>query len=95
MSSTKATPRFLPTLTEVVHPASPVVARASAEDRAQLVERVTQRAVAAVQEQLQATLQSLLDEHVQILAQRLQAETERVVRLAVSQALSEENASGS
>jgi hypothetical protein len=95
MSSTKTTPRFLPTLTEVVHPASPVVALASGEDQAQLVERVTQRAVAAVQEQLQTTLQSLLDEHVQILAQRLQEETERVVRLAVSRALSEENASES
>jgi hypothetical protein len=95
MSSTKTTPRFLPTLTEVVHPASPVVALGSSEDQAQLVERVTQRAVAAVQEQLQAALQTLMDEHAQILAQRLQEETTRAVRLAVHQALTEENASGS
>lgn len=89
MSTTKTTPRFLPTLTEVVHqPARALHVPASGEDA--LVERVTQRAMAALHVELGDVLRSLVDEHVHTLAQRLQEETERAVRLAVAQALAEE-----
>jgi len=89
MSSTKVTPRFLPTLTEIVQP--PPLPQATAREEDAHAQRITQRAVAAVQEQLQATVKALLDEQMPLLAQRLQQELAQSARAAVQEALAAEN----
>ncbi|MGH6638323.1 MAG: hypothetical protein ACREXN_00520 [Polaromonas sp.] len=101
MSSSSVPPRFVPTLTEVVHltppPASalgkagaPLALSAELED--QMVQRVLQRVDLMLERRLREAVGQLILEHTQSLAPRLREEIERVVRQSVSQAFEQEEA---
>lgn len=92
-------PRFVPTLTEVVQPATaPVLAAdtppAGAVDSAgienQLVQRVLQRVDLILERRLREALGQLILEHTEQLAPQLREEIESVVRQSVSHAFAQE-----
>jgi hypothetical protein len=99
-------PRFVPTLTEVVHPASPAAvggslspeetsaSRTSEMDiwalENQLVHRVLQRVDLILERRLREAVGQLILEHTETLAPQLRVEIESVVRQSVSQALAQE-----
>lgn len=93
-----APPRFVPTLTEVVHPgqaattpASQVTEQASLgmlED--QLVHRVMQRVDLVLERRLREAVGQVILAHTQALGPRLREEIELVVRESVSQAVAQE-----
>jgi hypothetical protein len=102
MSASSVPPRFVPTLTEVVHP-SPVTAQTlpldestmrvsvlPAELEAQIVQRVLQRVDLILERRLRETVEQLILEHTQTLVPRLREEIETVVRQSVSQAFEQE-----
>lgn len=102
MSASSVPPRFVPTLTEVVHP-SPVTAHAlpldestmrvsalPAELEAQMVQRVLQRVDQILERRLREAVGQLILEHTQTLALRLREEIEAVVRQSVNQAFEQE-----
>lgn len=85
-------PRFLPTLTEVVHPASaPRTNVAPTPDLEDTVWFVMQRVDMVIErrlrEELDAMLRTVVTEQLQTLGARLRQELEGVVREAVSEAL--------
>ena len=88
MSIRKPAPRFLPTLTEVVHPlASP--AAVPVMNNELLAERLLQRVAPAVEDQLRETLKALIQEQILLLAPRFQQEIETAVKRAVAGAMAE------
>lgn len=91
MSVGKPTPRFLPTLTEVVYP----VASAPAPEFTieLLVERLLQRVAPTVEAQLRETLKSLAQEQMRLLEPRFQQEIESAVKQAVAIEMSKIDAS--
>jgi hypothetical protein len=78
MTSTKPTPRFVPTLTEVVRP-GPTVAPGGV-DYDLLLERVMQRVSAQLETRLTVALQMLVQEQVHLMAPVLLQEIETAVR---------------
>lgn len=86
MSAAKLPPRFLPTLTEVVHPLTP---RVPEFDSDALVARLLQRVTPVMEEQLMVTLKSLMQEQLELMSSRMHIEVEAAVRKAVEQALAE------
>ena len=85
-------PRFLPTLTEVVHPGalthSEVPASPGLEDTVWFVmQRVDLVMERRLREEAETMLRTVVAEHVQSLSIRLRQELETVVRQAVSDAL--------
>lgn len=87
MSTKKPAPRFLPTLTEVVHPLASSVEPVMNSEL--LVERLLQRVAPAVEAQLRETLRVLIQEQILLLAPRFQQEIESAVRQAVAGAMAE------
>lgn len=87
MSTKKPAPRFLPTLTEVVHPLAASVEPVMNSEL--LVERLLQRVAPAVEAQLRETLRVLIQEQILLLAPRFQQEIETAVRQAVAGAMAE------
>ncbi len=98
-------PRFVPTLTEVVQPASlGTEATFSAEEAGpsrlsevdvaalenQLVHRVLQRVDLILERRLREAVGQVILEHTETLAPQLRVEIEWVVRQSVSQALAQE-----
>lgn len=108
MSPPPAPPRFVPTLTEVVRPASasmpvaePALSNAgvplaqpaaSAELEEQMVQRVLQRVNLILERRLREVVGQLILEHTQTLVPSLRKEIEDVVRQSVSQAFNREAA---
>lgn len=101
MSTSPIPPRFVPTLTEVFHPApSPSAATAkapirmalSAELQDQMVQRVLQRVDLLLERRLREAVGQLILEHTETLAPRLREEIEQVVRQSVSLAFEQEMA---
>lgn len=94
-ASPRNLPRFLPTLTEVVDPASmPVNAVAAApglSDQA-LIERVVQRLLPLLERQLHERLGTLVDAQLAQIAIQLQHELEQAMRQSAREALAEERA---
>jgi hypothetical protein len=98
MSASSVPPRFVPTLTEVVHP-SPVTAQAlpleesirisplPAELREQMVQRVLERVDLMLERRLREAVGQLILGHTQTLVPRLREEIETVVRQSLNQAL--------
>lgn len=89
-------PRFLPTLTEVVDPSTLVVpvvpATPDLEDAVWFVmQRVDMLIERRVREEVDAMLSTLVAQQMQALGERLRAELEGVVRLAVADALALQN----
>jgi hypothetical protein len=87
MSTKRPAPRFLPTLTEVVHPLASSVEPVMNSEL--LVERLLQRVAPAVEAQLRETLRVLIQEQILLLAPRFQQEIETAVRQAVAGAMAE------
>ena len=103
MNSPSVPPRFVPTLTEVVHPqpkATPVPAaddcggtlELPADLQAHMVQRVLQRVDLTLERGLREAVGQLILEHTQTLAPRLREEIELVVRQSVNQAFEQEMA---
>ena len=98
-------PRFVPTLTEVVHPDSvlgfpdavgPNAAPASNPEASlqqledQVLHRVMQRVDLVLERRLREAVSQLILTHTQALGPRLREEIELVVRESVSQAIAQE-----
>jgi hypothetical protein len=92
-------PRFVPTLTEVVQPATAPVSAAEPPSVAtldsvgiedQLVQRVLQRVDLTLERRLREALGQLILEHTERLAPQLREEIESVVRQSVNHAFAEE-----
>lgn len=78
MQPAKHAKRYLPTLTEIVHPhAASVVPVVGSE---QMVERVMQRVLPAVEAELRDMLHRQAQEQVRVLMPQLQQEIEALVR---------------
>lgn len=82
MTIGKPAPRFLPTLTEVVHPVAPSTQEATSSDV--LVERLLQRVVPSVEAHLRELLKTIVQEQMELLAPRVKQEVETAVRAAVA-----------
>ncbi|AEG93036.1 hypothetical protein [Ramlibacter tataouinensis] len=93
MAGRPPSPRFVPTLTEVVKPAgeaAPPVPAGVAEE--QLVHRVMQRVEQELDKRLREAIATVVIEHTRTLGPLLRQEVEAAVRQAVSQALADESA---
>ncbi|NMM04767.1 hypothetical protein [Polaromonas sp.] len=102
MSPSSVPPRFVPTLTEIVHPSLATVEARSlneeamkvsallAELEAEMVQRVLQRLDLILERRLREAVGQMLLEHTQSLALRLREEIEKVVRQSVRQAFEQE-----
>lgn len=100
MSSPTEPPRYVPTLTEVVHPAplsepslSNVTAPAATSVATQelIVQRVLQRIDLVLERRLHDAIKQLIQEHTQAMMPRLREEIELVVRESVAQAFEQES----
>jgi hypothetical protein len=86
-------PKFVPTLTEVVHGAGATRAEQTASQE-QLVQRVMQRLDMTLERRLRESIAAAVLEQTRSLGPILREEIELVVREAVSQAFAEEMAAG-
>lgn len=86
-------PKFVPTLTEVVHGGTPARAEDSASQE-QLVQRVMQRVDMTLERRLRESIAAAVLEQTRALGPILREEIELVVREAVSQAFADEIAAG-
>ena len=102
MSSPTKPPRYVPTLTEVVHPASlsepslnnviaPTVTSVATQEL--IVQRVLQRIELVLERRLHDAVKQLIQEHMQAMMPRLSKEIELVVYESVAQALEQESSS--
>jgi predicted RecB family endonuclease len=99
MGSPKTTPRFLPTLTEVVQPrhahaAAPQVEPPLSIDVDALVDRVMLSVAPHIENQLRELVTDVVQEQLRELTPRIQHDLEVVVRAAVSGALADLPSSG-
>lgn len=85
MPTNKPAARFVPTLTEVVRPGLPKAP--PAVDRNQLVEEVLRALKPRLEQQLRASLQLVVEQHVRTSASQMQHDMEEAVEAAVSNAL--------
>ena len=98
MNSVSVPPRFVPTLTDVVHPVdslSPKPAEVKTQHNAvqledQIVHRVMQRVDLVLEKRLREAVAQLILSHTQALGPRLREEIELVVFESVSQAVAQE-----
>jgi hypothetical protein len=90
--ATRTPPRFVPTLTEVVHapPAQQASAAAPMPTQEQLTQRVMQRVDLVLDRRVRETIASVVLEQTSALGPLLRARLEEVVRDAVAQALADE-----
>lgn len=91
MPSPKPTPRFLPTLTEVVqlpHAPEPPTQRAGIDTDA-MVDKVMQAVSPHIEHQLRELVSDLVQEQLRELAPRIQHDLEQMVRAAVEGAIAE------
>lgn len=87
----KPPPRFLPTLTEVVHPPGMSQApQVPAPDQEQLVERVMQRLDVSLEPLLRDVIGAMVQEQIRALEPLLQDKMALVVRQAVAEAVERE-----
>ena len=92
--STRSVPRFLPTLTEVVHPSGPAATveevRLPVVDPEALLNRVHADVDAALQRQLESTVTNAMLDQVAVIVARIREEIEPLVRQAVADAVAAE-----
>ena len=85
-------PRFLPTLTEVVQPATAsTLARNEGLDQAELVQRIALQVGQQLEIQLRPLVGSLVQEQTNFLMTRLQQELAPLIRQSVEQAVMSES----
>ena len=94
MAATRSVPRFLPTLTEVVHPAHPTVVVDELPqpviDPQAIVERVRADVDLVLQTHLEATVSNAMLDQVAVIVARIREEIEPMVRHAVADAVAAE-----
>lgn len=98
MSSTPIPPRFVPTLTDVVHPVEQFgqissgdeVLQSAVQLEDQIVHRVMQRVDLVLERRLREAVAQVILSQTQALGPRLREEIELVVRESVSQAVAQE-----
>ena len=97
MTHAAVPPRFVPTLTDVVHPvdhntgqALDPVERDPVQLEDQIVHRVMQRVDLVLERRLREAVAQVILSHTQTLGPRLREEIELVVRESVSQAVAQE-----
>lgn len=98
MNSANQPPRYVPTLTDVVHPADHVSAimppgdiqQSAVQLEDQIVHRVMQRVDLVLERRLREAVAQVILSHTQTLAPRLREEIELVVRESVIQAVAQE-----
>jgi hypothetical protein len=90
--ATRTPPRFVPTLTEVVHGVhqQPTSAAAPMPTQEQLTQRVMQRVDLVLDRRVRETIASVVLEQTDALGPVLRERLEEVVREAVAQALADE-----
>lgn len=88
MLPAKITPRFVPTLTEIVHPAA--VSTMPVTDHEKLLEQVVQRVIPLVQAQLREVLELSLQAHADAIAAQYQDDLVAMVKSAVAQAMAQD-----
>jgi hypothetical protein len=91
MRTAKPTPRFLPTLTEVVHPAIPPEPLSNKDNTETdvLVAKVMQAVSPHIENQLRELVSDLVMEQLRELSPRIQHDVEQLVRAAVEGALAD------
>lgn len=85
MPGSKVVPRFVPTLTEVVHPGQQ--STVAAVDPEWLAEQVLQTVKPKLEQQLRASLQILIEQQMRANAPRMQQDMEEAIRVAVAHTL--------
>lgn len=85
MPTNRPAPRFVPTLTEVVRPGLHVPP--PAVDRNEMVEQVLQALKPRLEQQLRASLQAVVEQHLRTTAAQMQRDMEEAVEAAVSNAI--------
>jgi hypothetical protein len=94
VAATRSVPRFLPTLTEVVHPAHPTVVVDELPqpviDPQAIVERVRADVDLVLQTHLEATVSNAMLDQVAVIVARIREEIEPMVRQAVADAVAAE-----
>lgn len=94
--ASRTPPRYVPTLTEVVHPAAlPAVDAAAATptlSQEEMVRRVMERVDATFEQRLREALAAAVIEQTRALGPLLREQIEAVVRQAVAEAFQEEAA---
>lgn len=88
--ATRTPPRFVPTLTEVVHSVPAPLAAAASVSVEQLTQRVLLRVDVALERRLREAIGSVILEQTEALAPLLRARLEGVVRQVVAEAVAEE-----
>ena len=89
MGSSKPGNRFLPTLTEVVHLHPDQFAATEPGNQANVEVRIAERAIELVNQQIQPTMDAILQSHLHSFKAVLQQEIAVAVKQAVGQALAE------
>ncbi len=90
MRTSKPTPRFLPTLTEVVQPPQPPEPPPQPSiDTDAMVAKVMQAVAPHIENQLRALVADLVQEQLRALSPRIQHDLEQMVRAAVEGAVAE------
>lgn len=91
MSTSRTPPRFVPTLTEVVHSGpAPLTGSAPAISQDQLAQRVLQRVDLVLDRRLREAIASVVIEQTNLLAPLLRDRLEQVVREVVAEAVADE-----
>lgn len=94
VSQGRSAPRFLPTLTEVVHPSAGAAHRsvvpAPLVDREAILERVRNDVDLVLQTHLEATVANAMLDQVAVIVARIREEIEPMVRRAVADAVAAE-----
>ena len=88
--ATRTPPRFVPTLTEVVHSGPAPLTPAAPLSAEQLTQRVLQRVDVVLDRRLREAIGSVILEQTESLAPLLRDRLEGVVRQVVAEALAEE-----
>jgi hypothetical protein len=90
MSEGRTPPRFVPTLTEVVHSGPAPLAPAPGISQEQLAQRVLQRVDLMLERRVRETIASVVLEQTNLLTPLLRERLETVVREIVAQAVADE-----
>mgnify|MGYP003387182819 CR=1 FL=1 len=84
----KNLPRFLPTLTEVVHaPAGLPMPQEASHSTEQIVQRVMQRLDVSLESRVRETIDTIVLEQLETLESRLREEIQQVLRETVTEAV--------
>lgn len=90
MASDRTPPRFVPTLTEVVHSGAAPLAPAAGLSQEQLTQRVLQRVDLMLERRVREAIATIVLEQTSLLTPMLRERLEAVVREIVADALADE-----